>query len=568
MGKLTLIILAGGEKGPLYEATGYEVKALIPIYGKPMIDWVIEAFHQQQHIGDIVVVGPEELETCASMRFVRKRIAPGINLLQNILSAVHYVKSSIYEYRDDHEGYLFSFCDAVFLTDEIVADTLAGIVRRKADVHLHYVEKTSFEKEQLPSKRTYIPVGDKLYTGSTVYYIRKFSLVKSMVDLFGKLRKNRKDPHGLLRALGCEEKSLLEIEQTLSARLTADVSISVSEHARLGMDVDKPSDLALAKEVLLPPWPRTERRAVIIFNPNAGGGLQLSPIFLHILGIKSRRKAQHEDRLSLMKQACEYLQHLGIACELAPTEYAGHAVELAKLYAQKGYDTVIAGGGDGTVNEVINGLVGSQSRLGVIPMGTANILALELNLPYEIEAACQVIATGKTRRIDLGNASGRYFSCMAGVGFDAHVIQKADSKLKKVWGILAYPLTLLWEFLFYRFRKIKIFIDDQPLPRTGYWVTISNSKYYAGKLPFAPQADMADGYLDVSIFKYRDIFHLILYILGIWRNEVDKIMSIEQFQCKRVVIKKGKNGVHVDAEYLRKTPVTITVEEQAVEVFQ
>lgn len=568
MGKLTLIILAGGEKGPLYEPTGFETKALIPIHGKPMIDWVIEAFHSQPEIGSIVVVGPEELEACASMRFVRKRISPGVNLLSNVLAAVHYVKSSIYEYRDQHEGYLFSFCDAVFLTPDIVRHTLTTIQERKADIHLHYVEKSSFEKEGLPAERTYIPVEDKHYTGSTLYYIKKFSLVKSMVDLFGKLRKNRKDPHGLLEALDCDGKSLTEIEQTLSARLTADVAISVSPHARLGMDVDKPSDLALAKELLTPPWPKTNRRAVIIFNPNAGSGIQLSPVLLQMLGIKSRKKAFNEDRMVLMKKAADYLQELGLDCELAPTEYAGHAGELARVYAEKGVDTVIAGGGDGTVNEVINGLVGTGSRLGVIPMGTANILALELNLPYEIQAACQVIATGNTLRIDLGNANGRYFSCMAGVGFDAHVIQKADSKLKKVWGILAYPLVCLWEFLFYRFRKIKVFIDDQPLPRSGYWITISNSKYYAGKLPFAPQADMTDGYLDVSIFKHRDIFHLILYIMGIWRNEVDKIMSIEQFQCKQVVIKKGKNGVHVDAEYLQKTPVTITVEEQVLEVFQ
>lgn len=568
MGKLTLIILAGGEKGPLYEPTGYEAKALIPIHGKPMIDWVIEAFHDQPHIGTIVVVGPEELERCASIRFVQKRIAPGVNLLQNILAAVHYVKSSVYDYRDEHEGYLFSFCDAAFLTPTIVSHTLNTIVDRQADIHLHYVEKSSFEKEGLPSQRTYIPIEEKEYTGSTLYYIKKFSLVKSMVDIFGKLRKNRKDPHGLLRALDCEGKSLLEIEQTLSARLTADVSISVSPFARLGMDVDKPSDLTLAKELLLPPWPQSDRKAVIIFNPNAGGGLQLSPVFLQMLGIKSRRKMLNENRMELMEAACAYLQELGLYCELAPTKHSGHAAVLAREFAQKGYDTVIAGGGDGTVNEVINGLVGSKSRLGIIPMGTANILALELNLPYEIEAACQVIATGKSVRIDLGNAGGRYFACMAGVGFDAHVIQKADSKLKKVWGILAYPLTLLWEFLFYRFRKIKVYIDDQPLPRSGYWVTISNGKYYAGKLPFAPKADMQDGYLDISIFKHRDIFHLFLYMLGIWRNEVDKIMSIEQFQCKQIVIKKGKNGVHVDAEYLQKTPVTITVEKQVMEVYQ
>lgn len=568
MEKFNLIILAGGEKGPLYEPTGYKTKALIPIHEKPMLDWVIEAFHQNELIDHIVVVGPEELEQCASMRFVSKRIQPGMNLLQNVLAGVHYVKSSIYNYKENHNGYLVSFCDAVFLTPDIVNDTVMSIAKENADIHLHYVEKSSFEKEDLPSKRTYIPVDGNSYTGSTIYYIRKFSLVKSMIDLFGKLRKNRKDPHGILQAIDCEGKSLSEIETTLSLRLSANVKISVSPHARLGMDVDKPSDLALATSVLTPPWTKSSRKAVIIFNPHAGSGIQLSPVFLNMLGIKRRRARLDNSSQSLVEHACSYLTSLGVETTLAPTTHAGHARELAWEYAERGYDTVIAAGGDGTVNEVVNGLIGTKSKLAIIPLGTANILALELNMPFDIEAVCQVIATGNSKRIDLGEANGRYFSCMAGVGFDAHVIKKADSKLKKVWGILAYPITTLWEFLFYRFRKIKIYIDDQPLARTGYWLTVSNGKYYAGKIPVAPNADMSDGYLDVTIFKHRDIFHLILYLLGIWRNEIDKIMSIEQFQCKKVKVKKGKSGVHVDAEYLCKAPVTIRVKSSAIEVIQ
>lgn len=567
MGGYNLIILAGGEKGPLYDTTGFASKALLPIHGKPMLGWVIEAFKDNSDIENIVVVGGEELEQCASLRYVAKRVPAGLNLLQNILAGIHYVKSAIYNYKEKHNGYIISFCDAVFLTPEIVNNTVSNIVAHKADMHLHYVEKSTIEAEGLPAERTYIPICDKKYTGSTIYYIKKFSKLRTMLDLFSTLRKNRKDPLGLLKALRCEGMSLDEIETELSNRLDAQIKISESPYARLGMDVDKPKDLEIAKSLLENPWKCNGRNAVIIYNPNAGAGLQLSPVLLSILGIKSRRDKGKVDTLTLMEKAASILREFGMTVELAPTTHAGHATELAGKYAAQEYDTVIAAGGDGTVNEVINGIAGSKIKLGIIPMGTANILALELNLPFEIEAACHVIAQGNRKKIDLGIADGRYFSCMAGVGFDAHVIKKADSKLKKVWGILAYPLTTMWEILFYRFRKIKLYIDDQPLPRSGYWLTVSNGKYYAGKIPMAPQANMSDGYLDVTLFKHRDIFHLILYMLGIWRNEVDKIMSIEQFQCKQVVVKKGgRSGVHVDAEYLQKTPVAIKIEESALEV--
>ncbi len=208
MDKIPVIVLAGGEKGPLYEPTGYENKALIPIHGKPMIDWVVESFVNSDIVGDIVVVGSDELDECASMRHVRKRLPQGINLMQNILSAVTYVKTSIHKNSSNHPGYIISFCDAVFLTPNIVKDTVTSITDANADVVLHYVEKSSFESDGLPANRTYIPVDGKNYTGSTIYYLRKFSLVSKMLSSFGEMRKNRKDPKGLLRALNCEDLDL------------------------------------------------------------------------------------------------------------------------------------------------------------------------------------------------------------------------------------------------------------------------------------------------------------------------------------------------------------------------
>ena len=311
----------------------------------------------------------------------------------------------------------------------------------------------------------------------------------------------------------------------------------------------------------------TTKKAALIYNPNSGKGLKLHPIILKAFGIIKRKNEATENRQELMAQVVDHLGNRGITTTLFPTKHANHATEIALECRNNGYDFIIAAGGDGTINEVVNGMVGGSSTLAIIPMGTANILSLELDLPVEIDEACERIIAGKIKTIDLGKVNNRYFTCMAGVGFDAHVINITDSKLKKVFGLLAYPLVMMREFLFYRFKKITLYIDDQPLPRRGYFVVISNGKYYAGKIPLATHAVLDDGLLDITILKHRSLLHIALYILGFWRNKIHTYESVEQFQGRTIRIdKKGNSDIHIDAEYLCKAPVTITIEPQALTV--
>ena len=250
MSKFNVIILAGGEKGPLYESTGYEQKALIPIHGKPMVSRVIDAFSQCEQVDNIVVVGSSDLDSLDAMKKVRKRIFTGFSLVQNILHAITYVKHRLYKSAREHNGYVISFCDAVFLNPEIIADTLRRIEASQGDLVLHYVEKQSFVDEKLPANRTYIPIAGKEYTGSTIYYVKHFGGLVAASPKLAKLRKVRKSPDLLLEAIGCTGKDIPGIEGSLSKELGIDVRICVSSHARLGMDVDKPSDLDLAMEML------------------------------------------------------------------------------------------------------------------------------------------------------------------------------------------------------------------------------------------------------------------------------------------------------------------------------
>jgi len=561
MRKFNVIILAGGEKGPLYEPTGYEIKALIPVHGKPMIDWVVEEFAACDAVESIVVVGDRQLDSCASMVKVKKRIFTGANLFQNLLHAVTYTKTTIYKNASDHNGYLISFCDAVFLTPEIIRDTLDSIAAQDAGVVLHYVEKSSFEKAGLPAKRTYIPIGGKHYTGSTIYYLKKFSLLQNSLPLLLEMRKHRKDPHGLLNALGCEGTSFEEVEKAVGSRLGTAVKILESLHARLGMDVDKPSDLELARTLLESPWKHRYKKAAVIYNPAAGAGRPVPRLLQWFFNVDNRIDHAAMAPEQMKDTVTGALAQCGITASWHKTAGRGDATRLAAACADEGCDLIIAAGGGGTVNEIVNGIAGKEEiTLGVIPLGTANLLALSLDIPRSVEGACQHIASGETCVIDAGRAGERYFTLMAGIGFDAFVVKHVDGKHKTLFGTLSY-LPAMVRYLFrYTFRPVMVTVDSQRIRRKGFLIVIGNTRYYGGKLELAPQADMTDGYLDVSIFRHRNVFALLRYLYCLWRGKTDSLSSREYFQAQKIIVhRSGGQPVHVDAESCGSTPVTVEV---------
>jgi len=311
------------------------------------------------------------------------------------------------------------------------------------------------------------------------------------------------------------------------------------------------------------------QKAMIIYNPESGQGLGLSLIFKALLGIKRVCLPKCEARApeSSVRPIQAILREYGIEAEVALTTHPGSGVELARQSVEAGCDVVVVVGGDGTINEVVNGLAGSETVLGVIPAGTANIFSLQMQLPTDVRAACRVIAEGSIRRIDLGRARDRYFLCMAGVGFDAYVIKKTDSRLKRLTGAVAYAWVAVRRFFSYPFRTIVLRVDDQPALRRGYLLIVGNGKYYGGDMMIMPSADMADGYLDVCLFKRKQWWNLIGYLWGLRRGALERYIDVDYFKCRKLhVWEKGHHYVHVDAEYLCRTPVTISVEPGALRV--
>jgi len=225
-------------------------------------------------------------------------------------------------------------------------------------------------------------------------------------------------------------------------------------------------------------------RACVIFNPTARGD-------------KARHFRRHLDEFAA-----------GVA--LKPTQAPGDGRRLAAEAVRDGFDTLVAAGGDGTLNEVLNGIADvpdgfARARLAVLPLGTVNVFARELGLPLGLRAAWQVILDGGERRIDAAfadyaDAAGarrRYFAQMAGAGLDARAISLVDWQMKKRISQFAYVLAGLKAM---REPQPTITVEADGRTVTGELVLVGNGRFYGGSLPVFPDAKLDDGLLDLCVF--------------------------------------------------------------------
>ena len=203
----------------------------------------------------------------------------------------------------------------------------------------------------------------------------------------------------------------------------------------------------------------------------------------------------------------------GVRLELAETHRRGHAESLAREAVARGEPMVVAAGGDGTIAEVANGLMGSQARLGVIPLGTANVLAHELGLPFAPRAVAAALAFGRTRPLWPGQANGaegpRLFVQMLGVGFDADVVCHLPFPLKKTFGKGAYVLQSMREMVRYRFPPVHLRIDGVET-RTAS-VIITKGCLYGGRFRLVADAVPAERGFSVVLFDWTGPGAALMY---------------------------------------------------------
>jgi YegS/Rv2252/BmrU family lipid kinase len=286
----------------------------------------------------------------------------------------------------------------------------------------------------------------------------------------------------------------------------------------------------------------SRRRVLVVHNPTAGG---------------------HQGRRFQDFLAC--LAEIGVDASVRPTAGPADAMRIARSALDEGWDAIVAAGGDGTVNEVINGLSGGALCLAVFPMGTANVLALELDLPSEPRAAADLVASGESLLVHLPVVNGRSFILMAGVGFDAQVVAAVTPKLKKMFGKLAY----VWKTLigFRRYSRTLYRIDIDGAEHRAASAVIANGRLYGGRYSFAPEARLDSPLLHVCLLEKTGAWNAIRYAIGLVFGRLSRYPDVSIVTGRSIHIDGDPSQpVQADGDIIGRLPVDIEAAQASVRI--
>jgi diacylglycerol kinase (ATP) len=241
------------------------------------------------------------------------------------------------------------------------------------------------------------------------------------------------------------------------------------------------------------------------------------------------------------------------------TSRPGETAALARQLAQEGHSTIVAAGGDGTINEVVNGIAGLDISLGILPTGTMNILAWELGLPTtQLEQCWEIIQSGFTRSIDLAMANDQYFVQLAGIGLDALALRETDLNMRKTIGPISYIFAAA-QIIGRPAPRLEICFNERET-MGGCFVLVGNGRFYGGPLSFFPNAKNDDGLLDVLVFKHQGYLDIIRYLQGVLIGNHADFADIEYRQIHSLrVISDRRVPVEIDGEVSFHTPVHFRV---------
>ncbi len=229
------------------------------------------------------------------------------------------------------------------------------------------------------------------------------------------------------------------------------------------------------------------------------------------------------------------------------TQFAGEATQIVKKYINKGFNKIVAAGGDGTVNEVASGVVETDAVLGIIPLGSGNGLARHLNIPMKAKKALNLIKEGKQTKIDYGKINERKFFCTTGVGFDAHighVFSKLDGR-----GFSNYVKVTVSEFRRYQPKRYEITMNGTTIMRDAFLITFANASQYGNNAHIAPKADIKDGKLEVVIMRSFPLITAPGIGARLFMKNIHKSVYLETYQCKSIIVKmKSPDVIHFDGE--------------------
>lgn len=288
-------------------------------------------------------------------------------------------------------------------------------------------------------------------------------------------------------------------------------------------------------------------RAALICNPRAG-----------------KREADGG-----VDEAVATLESAGWQIEVSQTVAPFDASRLAREAAEAGMEAVLVAGGDGTLNEAVQGLEGTETALGYLPYGTVNIWAREIGVPGNPVLAARAIADGRVEVIDLGRANDRYFLLMAGVGLDAAVVRRAQGieHHKARFGILPYLAAGLSTVPTYRARDIELRYDGIIRRVQALMLVIGNTRFYAGRYRLTPNAVANDGWLDLCIVKGRGPLAMMRQSFPVLLSGSVSLSDVELLRVRSLSVQSDEPiPFQLDGELAGTTPVEFSVVPRALRV--
>ncbi len=276
------------------------------------------------------------------------------------------------------------------------------------------------------------------------------------------------------------------------------------------------------------------------------------------------------DMTRALKRLATYLGQRGWPTEIVETHQAGDATRYARQAVADGVHAVLVAGGDGTINEVVNGLAGSPVTLGLVPVGTGNILAHQLQMPvlnlgaaFYIKDVGDALVQGRVQRVDLGIANARYFACWAGLGLDAEITVQMEPRPRFAKRLHALPYILAAFVVAAEFRGVRssIVIGEHTFRTRALMVLASNIRLYASFFNVAPRACMDDGLLDIFVFKGLGVSYILRHLMSFFGGRHLRDPKVLYALARTLRVETSPDvALHLDGDPFGTTPTAISLE--------
>jgi len=277
----------------------------------------------------------------------------------------------------------------------------------------------------------------------------------------------------------------------------------------------------------------------------------------------------------LWKEIQQILNENKLAYSFAFTQFSKHEIELVQKAIQQGFRNFISVGGDGTLHQVVNGIMlqryvkTSDITIGVIPLGTGNDWIKTYNIPEDIKKSIDIITQKNTILQDIGvlmqeNSIISYFNNVAGLGYDGYIVQKLN--ILKKFGSIAYLLAGLYGLLFYKKGNFKIEFDHKTIKTRSLMTIFGICRFSGGGMQFTKEVDSSDGFLDITIAKNLTLFDLLFNIQKLYNGKIVHHPKIETYRSKKITVvpQNPKTLIQADGELIGKGTISVSIIEKAI----